>query len=285
MKLHDVLRIGDLFATKKWPTEIDGDEQFPSLFERFCRMSARLADDERELVIQLSYDYVRVPPSATMKALGASWDNLVQSLPPTIKTLGIAPLLKPESKRAKSADALVYDARSIEARLRQKTKADLVFWPDASKFFKTPTAPGSTALVLLDDYVGSGDTALDVIAHLRREAPQSNTDVVILALVAQVDAIARIQASNARLIAGLFVDRAISKNPKIADTTAAIEKMYKIGRRLNVSKNIALGYDKTEAVVTMRRTPNNTFPVFWTNRKVEGEAWDSPFTRYTDRER
>jgi hypothetical protein len=283
MKLHDVLSIGDLFAAKRWPTEIDGDEQFPSLFERFCKMSARLADDERELVIQLSHGYVRVPPSAYMDTLDTSWNKLVQSLPPTIKTLGVAPLLPPKSKRPKSSDAVLYWARSIEARLRKKTTAKLVFPEIASKFFKTPTPPGSTALVLLDDYVGSGDTALDAIAHLRQEASQSNTDVFVLAFVAQVDAIARIQASNAQLIAGRFVDRAISKNPAITDTAAALEKMYRIGRFLKVSKAEALGYDATEAVVTMARTPNNTFPVFWTNRKVKGQVWDSPFTRYTSR--
>jgi hypothetical protein len=283
MKLHDVLRIGDLFAAKGWSTEIDGDEQFPSLFERFCKMSARLADDERELVIKLSHGYVRVPPSANIATLGASWTKLVQSLPPTIKTLGVSPLLKPRSKRPKSSDALFYVARGMEARLRQNTPAALVFRASASKFFKTPTAPGSTALVLLDDYVGSGDTALDAIAHLRKQAPQSNTDVIILALVAQVNATARIQASNAQLVAGLFVDQAISKNPGIVNTEEAIEKMYKIGRRLRVSKAEALGYAATEAVVTMGRTPNNTFPVFWTNRKVKGRIWDSPFTRYTDR--
>ncbi len=287
MKIHDVLRIGELFVAKGWSTETDGDEQFPLLFDKFCRMSARLDEVERKLVIQLSYDYVRVPPRDNAKALATSWAKLIQSLPSTIKTIVLAPLPKPKGKKRsetnqiKSSDALFYDARGIEARLRRGITTDLVFCANADDFIDAQTASEPTALVLIDDYVGSGNTASTAIAHLQSKALRSNTHIFILALVAQTDAVARVQASNAQLIAGRLVERAISNNTAIVNKIAALATMHEIGRRLRFKKADALGYEGTEAVITMRRTPNNTFPVFWTDRKIDGQVWDSPFTRFT----
>jgi len=33
-------------------------------------------------------------------------------------------------------------------------------------------------------------------------------------------------------------------------------------------------------LVTLQRTPNNTFPIFWEKHKLKGKEFDAPFSRY-----
>jgi hypothetical protein len=39
--------------------------------------------------------------------------------------------------------------------------------------------------------------------------------------------------------------------------------MKKIEEKLNVEKKYLFGYKRSEALISLIRTPNNTFPVFW----------------------
>ena len=55
--------------------------------------------------------------------------------------------------------------------------------------------------------------------------------------------------------------------------------MDDIEKRLKVNENYRRGFKESEALVCMLRCPNNTFPVFWSTKKVSGESWPAPFPR------
>jgi hypothetical protein len=151
----------------------------------------------------------------------------------------------------------------------------------AEKFKGAP----DTALVLVDDYVGSGDTAKRALGELRRNWGNGSPSVVILlALAAQQRAVLRLGAIGCIVVTGQLLKRGISDGLTPASVPKALQTMDEIGRLLNMSQNYWLGYEDTEALSTFLRTPNNTFPVYWTNNKVKGDVWDSPFTRHAARE-
>ncbi len=52
--------------------------------------------------------------------------------------------------------------------------------------------------------------------------------------------------------------------------------MEEIEDKMSVKRNYRLGYGQSEALVTMCRTPNNTFPVFW---EEKGNMKLAPFPR------
>ena len=66
---------------------------------------------------------------------------------------------------------------------------------------------------------------------------------------------------------------------KYSDTELSkkIKLMEHIEKNLDIPDDYLFGYKKSEALVTMIRTPNNTFPVFWYNKKNEDNA---PFPRF-----
>lgn len=55
--------------------------------------------------------------------------------------------------------------------------------------------------------------------------------------------------------------------------------MLEIEKKLKPGK-YQFGYEKSEALVTMTRTPNNTFPVFWMNYEHKGSKFSPPFPRF-----
>jgi len=55
--------------------------------------------------------------------------------------------------------------------------------------------------------------------------------------------------------------------------------MDKIESRLGNVNDFKHGYKMSESLVTMSRTPDNTFPVFWWDKCTTGSKWPSPFPR------
>lgn len=45
-------------------------------------------------------------------------------------------------------------------------------------------------------------------------------------------------------------------------------------------QDYSFGYKESEALVTMTRTPNNTFPLYWFEAKLDkNNKWQAPFPR------
>jgi hypothetical protein len=56
--------------------------------------------------------------------------------------------------------------------------------------------------------------------------------------------------------------------------------MTSIEELLEVESNMRFGRNQTEALIKMMRTPNNTFPVYWEERKLKnGTFFYAPFPR------
>jgi hypothetical protein len=50
--------------------------------------------------------------------------------------------------------------------------------------------------------------------------------------------------------------------------------------KLIPGNHFSFGYNQSEALITLMRTPDNTFPIFWKEHKKSGEFYDAPFSRY-----
>lgn len=61
---------------------------------------------------------------------------------------------------------------------------------------------------------------------------------------------------------------------RTSDCNSAISKKLKVK-----NKSLYLGYKKSEGLVTMIKTPNNTFPFYWYEGKRDGKFMMAPFPR------
>lgn len=59
-----------------------------------------------------------------------------------------------------------------------------------------------------------------------------------------------------------------------------LELMKSIESKIPKVGKFSFGYEKSEALVTLMRTPNNTFPIFWKDCTHKGQKLKAPFPRY-----
>lgn len=280
MKAETVLCIGDIFDALGWPTDDIEKGQFPNLFSKFCRMCSRLNNEQRDLILAITPSYQWLHTSDLEELFLPAWKKLIRALPKGIRKLAIVPLLRPSAKQPKSSGFIWYFATSYEQHLRSTVpNKKIVFCQDSEEFLKDHVNT-NTALILLDDYVGSGNTTNAAIMHLLTLNPAvANMSIFVVSIAAQHAAFSAITHPTCRLICQLTLFRGISDNTRIQDKDHSLRLMESIETMLGIPDKYKLGYQRTQALVTLTKTPNNTFPVFWTDKKVDGQVWDSPFTR------
>jgi hypothetical protein len=280
MKAETVLRIGELFEKLGWPIEDIQLCQFPDLFSKFCRMCSRLNEPQRELILRITPNYKWLQTAAMEENLLSAWGKLNARIPKTIRTLAVAPLLNPNTEQPKSSGFIWYYSRSYAQCLSKMAKRKkIVFCQDAEDLIKNHIN-SRTALVLVDDYVGSCSTANSAINHLNvLDSRIPGMAIFVLCLAAQNAALSSLDHANCQIIPNVTLFRGISDDSTLPSIPESLETMKEIEEMLEINDKYKMGFLATEALVTLTRTPNNTFPVFWTNKKVNGTTWDSPFTR------
>ena len=98
----------------------------------------------------------------------------------------------------------------------------------------------------------------------------------VLALVAQEEGVDYIQKLGVELYVGETRRKGISDYYTDEEAEHRLKLMEEIEDKMSVKRNYRLGYGQSEALVTMCRTPNNTFPVFW---EEKGNMKLAPFPR------
>ncbi|MBQ5964294.1 hypothetical protein [Massilia sp. ZL223] len=145
-------------------------------------------------------------------------------------------------------------------------------------------------VILVDEFIGSGQTVLSRVAEIKRQfnTAQIDINVFVNVIFASISGIKKIEEAGIRLSYIESVSRGISD----FETTEKIEE--KVKSMLNIEKQLSpehgehklsdysLGYGKTESLIGFENSniPNNVFPIFWWPGRSEGKSRNPLFTRY-----
>ena len=196
----------------------------------------------------------------------------------TFNNIYIISLNKPsKSNTAKSGSTLLYPSKNFIKRKYLVTSAESYDSIDILK--KTINTRKKSLVIFVDDFIGTGETAIKALDNYLLNYAVSDDEVIIVSLVSLQTGIKLINDYGVDVFNALTMERGISDSPTIADKPRALDIIDKIEERLKVRLDCRRGYKGSEALVSLDKTPNNTFPVFWTNAKVDGEKWPAPFYR------
>ena len=131
------------------------------------------------------------------------------------------------------------------------------------------------SIILIDDFIGSGETALECLTYLDF-LKQEEKKLYVLALVAQKQGIENIRKEGISVFVNVVREKGITDKFDKEEAQQKLDEMEKISKLLQVSKKMLLGYLESESLVAMNKTPNNTFPVYWHEGKGHSHA---PFPR------
>lgn len=279
LPMRDIMKIKKIFDDKSW--EIDEEEY--SVFSRFCKRAKDLPDKEsRMLFMELSERYCKISDDEYLTLILNVIENVFEDYPDVSKSekIYIYPLISPEDKakgKMKSSGSVWYRFRDSKIRMGTKLKNyKVVVIDNISKYLIEDVKKGNACIFLVDDYVGTGDTAVKAIKPFLDE--KINEDkIYILTLVAQKQGIDYIRANGYKISASLIKKKGISDYYSEKDAIYRKNIMSRIEKELNVPPNYKLGFGQSEALITMINTPNNTFPVFWWEQPEDKIA---PFARY-----
>jgi hypothetical protein len=144
---------------------------------------------------------------------------------------------------------------------------------------KQHTNRKKSMILIVDDFIGTGNTAEDALKDYNLRLRIEDDLPIVVALVAQEQGIQKLSKLGVSVVATIIRKRGISDNSEIVDKPRAIELMKTIERQLSINSKYSLGYGRTEALVSMMRTPNNTFPIFWWPQMPKERSRATPFKR------
>lgn len=272
-----IIKVSRLFKEKKWEIE-DSGEAGESLFNRYCHRMLDIGENKkRELMLELTERYLWIPYEEYEEYLINTLNLLIKNnVIDENKKIYVMPLVAPNDiGKVKSSMLLSYLFNSVKLRHNKnlsKYKFQLEHeYNNLGKKLNEKEA----RLLLVDDFIGTGETAEKCILHIQKQDITLDK-IIVLSLVAQEQGIKYLEKYNIPIVSSAIINKGISDHYVGEELNEKIKLMKDIENRMSIKKEFRFGYNGSEALVTMCRTPNNTFPLFWSE---EGNMKSAPFPR------
>ena len=282
MATLDLQTLGELtsiWASKKW--EFVSAEESSQAFDWMCSMFERIPKDLHWVALNLFRSYSLYSFNRYQSLLISALSMIKIVGYENIERVVFSPLLNPSDDRrgsAKSGHTLPYLARYTPLpndSFIKSLKIDAVASPSSiPEYLKN----GPTLVILLDDFIGSGDTAKNAVFKCQEQI-RAEDKILVIGLVVMTKAVSTLERFGIKLIYGALERKGIEENDLFPDKKSAYAMIDIVENDFDIHIDERWGYNKSEALVTMLRTPDNTFPMFWCTRNLDGSTWPAPFPR------
>jgi len=277
VEINKIMRLFSIFTNKKW-IEIEGHDE---TLRKFGELIESLDDKQVDLLLELTDRYTWVTYNDYQTHLRNILKKLYEERLEGIEGLYIFPIIKPDDKNdTKSGHAVMYMMTGLKTSLSQfdniRVKTLESFKDVSSDKLKLTS---KDYLILVDDFIGSGKTLENTLSEiLKNDTIKDNMSIATV--VIQEVALKSLIDRKINCIYGISMDKGISSYYQEPDLTAKLAIMQEIENRIPRVQKYRLGYEKSEALVTLIKTPNNTFPIFWKEYVHKGKTLKAPFQRY-----
>lgn len=274
-------RLRRLFRDKDWWDRAK-DLEYEDLFRDLHNMLLRLETEQQDLLLDLLEDYLLFSKSHDYaEGLRSIIQWIVRQGCLDGRHLIVVPITS-KGRGGQSGPHLVYEfASKLQSHIgsrRIQSNAQIVHFAKHEEI--TYKKLHNCTILFLDDYIGTGETATNCISSYQDSlSGKQLRELTILcaALVSQRQGFLTLREYCDDTYSYVLRDRGITDSDKIQDKQLAMERMKEICVKLGVGDPYQLGYNESEALVTLLRTPNNTFGAFW-NRELVPES-RAPFHR------
>ena len=236
--------------------------------ERFAKLQS---EDERKLILDLTSRFTYIPLSEYGNHLIKSINDFIRAADHS-KIIGIMNgFHKSDFGKVKSNYLVSYQFKGLNLikNINWPTKYPRII--DNSKSLLKINNLQDYNLVLVDDFLGSGETiegAYNYMSHRLKAHNKPMPYVSVVCIVAMQHAVDLLSTKmRINVYASKILKRGISDFYTGNDLKEAKSLMKEIERRIKVRDNFRFGYKQSEALVCMERCPNNTFPFYWFNDK------------------
>lgn len=287
MKISELTAIEELFKDKKWEIEVDKDLKL-SLFNKYIDRYKKIDEESRALYLDLSRNFLRIKDRDVYKIFKEIYNNIDNDFLNSYKKIHIFPLVDPYVKikkgKTKTSRPKTKSGEKIKMFIefneyRELKYSEKIHIQDNFDHFANNTFDeNKDLLILVDDFIGSGRTAKDILTEILKNTKFNSNNIIIITLVAQEKGVNHIYDEKKVLTFFKYL-----KKRAISDYYDGDELVLNLAINSSMEQTIGcpdkwkLGYEKSEALVSiMNKSPNNTLPIFW----YETKTLIAPFQRY-----
>lgn len=268
MNASELEQVNLLVAEKRWSV-FDGmlRNRTDTVEQILRKFLGQMKGHQRSLALALLSEYL-ILKDYTRPSL-----ELLEMVSDTLdaKQIRFAPVKVSGAERIKSGDALVYDMDANQGMIENRK---LIFTDDpAQELFWD----NDDAKVVVDDFIGTGDQFFAMLEDLAKKGINPKIDL-LATLVIQHAGKEKIEAAGIQVVSLCVRPKALEQLAIInGQNVNELQETYlSIEKGTECSAFESMGYMASQATVTMKKTPDNTLPIFW----HEGNnKWLAPFPR------
>lgn len=268
------LQVSSIFSKKNW--NINASEDKESL-SKMINLGSSLTDDEREMLVALLSKYIKISFNDYVNKLLDSINIMDETKFTGIKDFYILPLKRPEDfKKTKSSDTISYLLCNIpifrNTKLFLNKSLNLISYDNIPKKISTTQ---TKQLILVDDFAGSGNTALQCLDYLNLTMgiPKNKMTSIFMCMMSQSYRI--LKSNGYEVYSNVLLEKGISDIQDLQIKKKYTSLMNELESKFDFRECDRFGYDKVESLITFIKTPNNTFPIFWDGKRNK----NAPFER------
>lgn len=268
------VQVSSIFSNKNWNITTSDDKDS---FEKMIKLGDSLNDDEREMLVFLLKKYIKIPLNDYVNKMLDSINVIDESKFSNIKDFYILPLKRPEDlKKTKSSDTISYLLCNIpifkNSKLFVNKNLHLISYDNIPKKISTSI---TKHLILVDDFAGSGNTALQCLEYLYStlNIPKEKMTSVFMCMMLQSNNL--LKSNGYEIYSNIILEKGISDINDFQLKEKFTSLMNDLESKFDFRECDKFGYDKAESLVTFIKTPNNTFPIFWDGKRNK----NAPFER------
>jgi hypothetical protein len=275
--IESISQLNKIFKTKKW-SEKDVDE---FAFDNFCKLLDNINETQRRLIIELVERYQWISFTEYQEKILSTLEKVEDKKIEKLKNIYFFPIIKPEDEGLyKSGPTLIYPIKAFKNHL---TKYKNVTFKYISKF-ENLTDPSfklqdNEAIFLIDDYVGSGETLNTCLDLIKTNKTIKNDKINVLTLAIQKETANNIIQQGITSYSEYYSSRGITDFNESPLLEEKVKIMLEIEKMIPGGNNFSFGYKESEALITLARTPDNTFPIFWMKHRIGKVKFEAPFSR------
>lgn len=273
------VRLHKIFSDKRWMGRPGED----TVIENLCNLLSVMNDSEIELILELCERYEWYSYAEYGELVIRMFNALAtpQAVMPT--KIYLAPLKKlSDEGKTKSGDSLIYMLGGFIFALPKPFNNINLYCQISLQdlYTKKVCLKDNEKVFFLDDFLGSGQTFKSMMAELTVNETLRNENIRVMSLVAHQDGIDLLNEMAVPYSVSTVHHKGISDYYKEPLKSEKIEIMKKIEKNITTNKKYQFGFMQSEGIVTLIKTPNNTFPFFWMDYRTSKEILPSPFPRF-----
>jgi hypothetical protein len=265
--VSEVRKLVDIVGAKNWAAFDGLLVPNKTVQDTLGAFLGRMNSEQRKLSLELLDEYL------IMRDYQFPIKNLLEKIVASTneKRIFISTVKDFNSKSVKSGGSLSWEFSGYTN----------LFPDNKFKFFEDPTSEdfinADGYCVLADDFIGSGTQFSTMLSYIRGLNLPVRCDAVAV-FVVQEEGRQRIEAEGFSTI--FLHNRSKCLQGVAAKNSMPLSEVYRIYDTIEVMTGCAedfnRGYSASEALVSMKKTPNNTLPIFWHEGR---KKWPAPFPR------